>query len=592
MKWSRTFEALACQQQLYPLDKALISRNAGAWTVYSTQACQTELDRYSRMLWGLGVRKGDRVLMVPNLATHQWLFLDLAVQQLGAISVPCHVTNQAEQFQAILHETEATLCFFPTSASFQTFLPPSSQTSNLQIVLLEKDQPDSIGLEELLAKADQLSLDLEEVKSQVQDTDLACIIYTSGTSGQPKGVMLSHANIVSNIKAALSILPLQPGKKSLSFLPFSHIFERTTIYAYLASGTSLYLTEDRDHLLSAFRQVRPHYFTAVPRILERMYDQVLEFQAKQAWWMRRIIQWALKLGINYREHAKVRPMYWFQKQFARMLVFNRFRGISGGKVEAIYTGAAYLRPEIGRIFAAAGVKVREGYGMTETAPVITMNQFSPGLNRFGTVGIPIPGVEIRIDQPDESGEGEIIVRGPNVMQGYYKRPEETAEILSEEGWLRTGDVGKFVHRRFLKITDRKKDIFKTSSGKYIAPMALENHFMQSHYIEQIMVVGFQQAYVAALIRPNFELVHLWCLDEGIHWTSPQYMVHNIKVRQKIEDEIELLNQTLPNHEKLRDFHLFHDEWTVEGGHLTYTMKLIRNKIAEEFAKPIKEMFEK
>lgn len=592
MKWSRTFEAVACQQQLYPCRTALVSRRSGAWTSYSTQELQAELDRYSKMLWELGVRKGDRLIYVPNLATDHWLFLDLGIQQLGAISVPSHVTNQPEQFQAILQETEAKICVFADAEACHRFLPESYDQSGFQVILLNKGQSAHTELSELLPRADQANIDLDEIREQVVDTDLACIIYTSGTSGQPKGVMLSHGNIVNNIKSALSILPLQPEKKALSFLPFSHIFERTTIYAYLASGTSLYLTEDRDHLLTAFQKVRPHYFTAVPRILESMYDGVLEFQAKQAWWMRRIIQWALKLGVNYREHAKVRPMYWFQKQFARLLVFNRFRKISGGKVEAIYTGAAYLRPEIGRIFAAAGVKVREGYGMTEASPVISMNQFSPGLNRFGTVGVPIPGVEVRIDEPDEEGEGEIVVRGPNVMQGYYKRPEETAKVLSEDGWLRTGDVGKFVHRRFLKITDRKKDIFKTSSGKYISPMVLENHFMQSHYIEQIMVVGFQQAYVAGLIRPNFELIHLWCIDEGIHWTSPQYMVHNIKVRKKIEEEIEQLNEGLPSHEKMRDFHLFHDEWTVEGGHLTYTMKLIRNKIAEEFAKPIKEMFEK
>ncbi|MEL7341766.1 MAG: AMP-binding protein, partial [Bacteroidota bacterium] len=386
-----------------------------------------------------------------------------------------------------------------------------------QAVLLLHDAARSSLLEKLPNQAtcslaaDYPPQDFTPQTEQLAD-ELAYLLYTSGSTGRPKGVMLSHDNIVSNIKSVLPLLPLEPGEKVLSFLPFSHIFERTILYAYLAIGMSVHLAEDREELVNIFQKVRPHYFSAVPRILERMYDNVLAHQLQQGWYQRRIMRWALSLGLNYRESVKVRPWYWFQQQVAKLLVFNRFRYRLGGKVKAIFSGAAYLDPRLSRLFAAAGIKVREGYGMSETAPILTFNQFSPGLYRFGTVGIPIPGVVVVIDRPDETGQGEILVKGPNVMQGYFKQPEETAKVFTPEGWLRTGDVGKFVKNRFLQITDRKKDIFKTSSGKYVSPLVLENHFRQSEYIEQIMILGFKRPHVAALIKPNFEQLQLWCME--------------------------------------------------------------------------------
>ncbi len=585
MKWSRTFEVLSCQQLLAPQSKALVSYQGGKWQSYTSQEVQTETDRYAQNLWQLGVRPGDRIILVPNLATYQWLFLDLAIQSLGAVSVPCHWSNRPDQFQLMIAETEAKLCFFLDSESRDRFMPTASQ--NAQFICLQEGDD---AVFPTLEAPNQEIADLATIREQVKETDLSCIIYTSGTTGVPKGVMLTHQNIVSNIKSVLPLLPIEAGERTLSFLPFGHIFEHTIMYAYLALGVSIHLAEDRDNLQEIFKQAQPHYFTAVPRILERMYDNVIAYQVGKPWWTRRIMNWALKLGKGYREEAKMRPAYWFQKQVARILVFNRFRSMIGGKVKAIFTGAAYLQPDLGRLFAAAGIKVREGYGMSETSPIITFNQFSPGMNRFGTVGLPVPGVRVVIDRPDENGEGEILVQGPNVMQGYYKRPEETAKTITAEGWLRTGDVGKFVKNRFLKITDRKKDIFKTSSGKYVSPLVLENHFRESAYIEQIMIIGFHRAFVTALIRPSFDLLHLWCIENQIHWTSPQYMLHNIKVRQKLQSEIDLLNESLPTHEKIRDFHLFHEEWTVETGQLTYTMKLVRDQIAEDFSKPIEAMY--
>ncbi|MEL6652202.1 MAG: long-chain fatty acid--CoA ligase [Bacteroidota bacterium] len=583
MKWSRTFEVVLCQQQRYPQAKALSSYAKGAWPTYSTEELQQKIDHYSRALWQMGVRPGEKLIIVPDLTSEQWLLLDLAIQQLGAAVVPFHWSSQPSHFEAIVEETEARFCFFGDEASRDRLWTAASP--NVKTVVLTK------GEFSLALDLESTQLDLEAIKASVKSDELCCIIYTSGTTGRPKGVMLSHDNIVSNIKSVLPLLPLEPGERVLSFLPFSHIFERTILYAYLAMGMSVHLAEDREELVNIFQKVRPHYFSAVPRILERMYDNVLAHQLQQGWYKRRIMRWALKLGTNYREAVKLRPWYWFQQELAKMLVFNRFRHQLGGKVKAIFSGAAYLDPKLSRLFAAAGIKVREGYGMSETAPILTFNQFSPGLYRFGTVGVPIPGVVVVIDRPDENGQGEILVKGPNVMKGYFKQPEETEKVFTPEGWLRTGDVGKFVKNRFLQITDRKKDIFKTSSGKYVSPLVLENHFRQSEYIEQIMILGFKRPHVTALIKPNFEQLQLWCMEQEIHWTGPQYMLHNIKVIQKIQEEIDPLNESLSKHEQLRGFHLFHEEWTPESGHLSYTMKLLRPKIVNDFTKQIEAMYQ-
>ena len=591
MNWTRTFDILRLQAQNFSNSHALVDRKEGKWSPLSSEECLERMNHYSIMLLAIGLKQGEMMLIVPTEANIDWILLDQAAQQIGVIVVPIHATSQAYQFAHIATETEAAYCFFSDRKSGEKFLSEENDSLKIKSYFLSGEEEDEYSLQYLLGKeGDSEKWDLNEIRSKVQPSDLSCIIYTSGTTGIPKGVMLTHENIVSNVKSVLTLLPLSPKKRAISFLPYSHIFERTTIYCYLATGVCLYLPGDRAVLQQAFKEVKPHYFTTVPRILEKMYEQLIAYRTQGGWFRENVVGWALEIGKRYKESAKMRPLFYLKRQIAKWLVFNRFRHISGGKVEAILTGAAYLRPDIGRTFAAAGIRVREGYGMTETSPVVTMNRFQPGLNRFGTVGLHIPGVEVRIEDPDESGEGEILVRGPNVMKGYYKRPSETAQVLGEDGWLRTGDVGKFVHKRFLQITDRRKDIFKTSSGKYVAPMLLENHFSQSNYIEQIMIIGFQRPFVTALIKPNFDLLKAWCEDHQIHWTSPQYMVLNIRVKQKVMEEIERLNESLPNYERIRDFHLLHEEWTTENGHLTYTLKLVRAKIEQDYGKAIKALY--
>lgn len=588
---SRTFDLLPSQQERFPNEKALVSRRADRWLSYSCAACLAEIDRYSWALIGLGVQPGDRVLIVPHLASAEWIFLDFAIQQLGAIVVPVHFTSNPQQLDYIINHTEAKCCFVAHAELGAKFGDVLDQHPDLEVFFIEGAGRGK-SLEELLKQhVVNPNGDLQALKDQVKEDDLSAIIYTSGTTGIPKGVMLSHRNIVSNVKATVPLLPVEPGKKALSFLPFSHIFERMALLTYMAAGLSIHTLVDRPYLPQALLEVRPNIFTAVPRILEKMYDQVLAIQADRSALKRGLAAWALKIGMSFQERPGFRFVYWCKLQMAKVLVLNRLKRNLGGKVDAIIVGAAFLQPGLGRLMGAMGIKAREGYGMTETAAAAAINRFQPGLYAFGTVGLPVSGVQIKIDEPNEEGEGEILIKGPNVMQGYYKQAEETAKVLGADGWLHTGDVGKFVKKRFLQITDRKKDIFKTSSGKYVSPLVLENHFKQSPFIEQIMVIGFQKPYVTALIYPNFELLEHWSKENKVHWTSPQYMAINIKVRQRMREELDAYNQELPNYQTIRAFHLFHEEWTMESGLLTYTMKLMRPKILTAFQKEIAQLYE-
>jgi long-chain acyl-CoA synthetase len=402
--------------------------------------------------------------------------------------------------------------------------------------------------------------------------------------------MLTHRNIAHSIRAILTLLPLEPKHRVLSFLPFSHILERATCYAYLAFGVSLYFSQNKESFAHDFKTVKPYFCTCVPRVLERMYDFMQEQLLQKNLFKKKLISWALNVGKRYGSTNKFQLLFTIHLFFARILVLSLWRKKLGGEIRYMAVGAASLQPEIGRLFSAAGIYIVEGYGMTETAPLISINRYEPGLNHFGTVGIAIPGIEVKLDEPNEEQEGEILVKGPNVMLGYFKRPELTKEVLTADGWFHTGDIGKFVHGRFLKITDRKKDIFKTSSGKYIAPQVLQNLFANSPFIQRCLIIGFQRPFVTALIVPHFELLEAWCAQESIHWTSPQFMVHNIKVRAKLQQEVDRLNEELPNVERVRDFVLCHQEWSMEAGEITTTLKPIRKTLLEHYDKEIEKMY--
>ncbi|HNL39462.1 MAG TPA: AMP-binding protein, partial [Saprospiraceae bacterium] len=435
---------------------------------------------------------------------------------------------------------------------------------------------------------------ISALRDAIDPGKLATIIYTSGSTGFPKGVMLSHANIVSNVKAVLAIVPVHPGSQVLSFLPISHIFERMVTLVYVAAGASIWFAGASDDLPATFKAVRPQFFTAVPRILERAFDTLLDQRNKLGLFGKKVFDWAVALGERFPVAGRLNMMplsYRLQLLVANWLVFRHWRDALGGRVEAIAVGAAALQPRLARLFSAAGIDVREGYGLTETSPVVSFNRFEPGGVQLGTVGIPAPGVEVRIMGANESGVGEIEVRGPNVMMGYWNLPEDTAERFTADGWFKTGDLGQIVHKRFLQITGRLSEVFKTSGGKFVAPAFVEQQLLTSPYIDQCAVFGANQPYVAALILPDFVKLEAWCHANKVHWTAPAYMIHNPKVEKLFRREIDRINEeALAAVEKVRAFRLLSDSWTTESGVLTTTLKPRRGALWERYSVEIEEMY--
>jgi long-chain acyl-CoA synthetase len=590
--FTRIFDILTYQEEKYPNARALNSLVDGTWKGFSIGEIRAKVDAISCWFISNNYQKGDKIIFVPMIGNPQWVMIDYACQQVGLITVPIHPTSSVHDIEVIVTETEPKLCITADASLYQVFLAAVEKLkAPLEVShLVSGVEGYSQGFQSHSPTPELLSA-LGEIKAKIKEDDVQTILYTSGSSGTPKGVVLTHRNIIHNIKAILTLLPLEPTHRVLSFLPFSHILERMACYGYMAFGVSLYFSHNKENFASDFNSVRPFFCTSVPRVLEKLYDFMEEQSMQRNWVKRKLITWAMDVGKQYGHGGRIKPWLAIKLFFARVLVLNRWRKKLGGKIRYMVVGAASLRPEIGKMFTASGIHVIEGYGMTETAPLITINRYEPGLNRFGTVGMTIPGIEVRIDEPDEQGEGEILVKGPNVMSGYFKRPELTQAAFTEDGWFRTGDIGKFVHNRFLKITDRKKDIFKTSAGKYIAPQPLQNHFKKSPFIERCLIIGFQRPYVTALFVPHMEVVHAWCLQENIHWTSPQFMVHNIKVRAKIQQEVDQLNESLPNIEQVKNFVLCPTDWTTERGELTNTLKPVRQKLMSNYQAEIEKMYE-
>jgi long-chain acyl-CoA synthetase len=580
--FTRIFDILSYQRKKYPNATALNAFESGRWKGYSIEDIQRSVDLISCWLISNGYTKDDKIIFVPVIGNPGWVMLDFACQQIGVITVPVHPTSAHSDIDLILTETEPKLCIVADQELCKKFEGSAEKVSidNLEAFL----QKATAGTN------DEIQSKLTEIKSTILPSDILSILYTSGSSGVPKGVILTHNNIIHNIKTILTLLPLEPQHRVLSFLPFSHILERMACYGYMAFGVSLYFSQSKESFAHDFNTVRPFFCTSVPRVLEKLYDFMEEQSMQRNWVKRKLITWAMHVGKQY-GGGRIKLWLGIKLFFARILVLRQWRKKLGGKIRYMVVGAASLRPEIGRMFTASGIHVIEGYGMTETAPLITINRYEPGLNRFGTVGMIIPGIDVIIDEPNENQEGEILVKGPNVMVGYFKRPELTHAAFTEDGWFRTGDVGKFVQQRFLKITDRKKDIFKTSAGKYIAPQPLQNHFVKSPFIERCLIMGFQKPYVTALLVPHFEVLKSWCLQEDIHWTSSQFMVHNIKVRAKLQQEVDKLNEPLPNIEQVRNFVLCAEDWTTERGELTNTLKPVRQKLMSNYESEIEKMYE-
>lgn len=527
----------------------------------------------------LGVQPNDKIAVISMTNRTEWNICDIGILQLGAQNVPIYPTISEEDYAYVLNHSESKYVFVSCNEVRDKVMSIKDKVPSLIEVYSFEDIDNCKNWSEVLELGADTSnqSEVDALKAAVTTKDLATLIYTSGTTGRPKGVMLSHENIVSNALASAYRLPLaETGMRALSFLPVCHIYERMLMYLYQYKGVSIFFAESLETISDNLKEVKPQVMTAVPRLLEKVYDKIIAKGAALTGVKKKLFFWAVDLGLKYEPYGQ--NGWWYEKQLAlaRKLIFSKWKEGLGGNLDLIASGSAALQPRLARIFNAAEMGIMEGYGLTETSPVCSVNDMRDGGFRIGTVGKLLPGVEVKIAE-----DGEILVKGPNVMIGYYKDQEKTEEVL-KNGYFHTGDIGHIDEDGFLKITDRKKEMFKTSGGKYVAPQLLENRFKQSRFIEQIMVIGEGQKMPAALIQPNFEFLEEWAKMKNISYSNLDELLASERVQDRYQQEVTEANETFAKWEKIKAFRLTHDAWTVEGGHLTPTMKLKRKIIRENY----------
>jgi len=575
---TRLFDFPRYQLQTYNLDKALVKKQDGAWVATSTREYVDKANAVSRGLLRLGVKPNDRIALISMTNRTEWNIMDIGILQLGAQNVPIYPTISEEEYAYVLNHSEATYCFVSCGEVLGKIKAIKDQVPSLNDIYSFDTLPNCKNWSEVLELGADTSNQprVEELMKAVSPGDLATLIYTSGTTGRPKGVMLSHDNIVSNVISCQKRVPFEFGSSALSFLPVCHIFERMILYLYQYCGITVYFAEGLDKISDNLKEVKPHVMTVVPRLLEKVYDKIIARGTELTGFKKKLFFWAVELGLKFEPYGANGRLYEMKLSLARKLIFKKWRDGLGGNLQTMVSGSAALQQRLSRIFGAAEIKVMEGYGLTETSPVISVNDERNKGWRIGTVGRIIEGVEVKI-----ANDGEILCKGPNVMMGYYKDPEKTAEVL-KDGYFHTGDIGEIDSEGFLKITDRKKEMFKTSGGKYVAPQILENSFKQSRFIEQVMVVGEGEKMPAALIQPNFEFIFDWAARHKVTLGQNSDIVHNEKVLARIQDEVDHANEKFAKWEKVKQFRLTPDVWTVDDGHLTPTMKLRRKIIKEKY----------
>lgn len=569
-KVTRVFDLLKYSLEK-PKPEFINGKISGQWVNYSTDHFCKTVDNLSRGLVQIGIEKGGRVAVMSHNRP-EWNIADFAANQLGAYQIPLYPTLASHDIEFILKDAEITIIFVSTEELYAKLLPCVAKI-NPDIKIFSFDTiKDANHWSIILAEGEKASnIDLEEYRSAITPDDLLTIIYTSGTTGTPKGVMLTHSNLVSNFKNSEVILPKNL-EKGLSFLPLSHIFERMVIYLYIYARIDVYYAESMETIVADIQYVKPQVFSTVPRLLEKVYDKILEKGKELDGLKKQIFFWALRLAENFDTNAGA--WYNFKLNIARKLVFKKWQAALGGNIGVIISGGAALNPRLARIFWASGMPVFEGYGLTETSPVITVNHANGIM--FGTVGELIKGAELKI-----AADGEILARGENVMKGYYNRPDLTAKEIDAEGWFHTGDIGELIDGRFLKITDRKKEMFKTAGGKYVAPQILENKYKESSFIEQIMVLGENRKFPSALIVPNFGVLKKWAGKHNITFLSESELIKNLSVSEKIQEEIDRFGVNFGKWEKVKRFALLATEWSIDGGELTPKLSLKRKVIYEK-----------
>ncbi len=612
MEFTRLFEIPYYQQEKFPQEKAFGHRlENGELRYWSIDQFITEVNQISFGLLELGVQKGDKIALISYNNRPEWNILDIAIQQVGAINVPVYPTISPREFEYIFNDAEVKYCFVGLDGPGDLLKKVrNSKAKSLKEVYTFDKTANAPYWEDLKRDGDFKAL--QQIKDSILPEHVATFIYTSGTTGNPKGVVLTHNNIVSNVKAVCPIIPIDPGNRTLSFLPLCHVFERMVIYGYMKLGASVTYcgTKSLGGEEGELQGIKPHFFTTVPRLLEKVYEKIYGKGLELTGLKKKLFFWALDMTEDYEYDKSYGIGKSVKLAIADKLIFSKWREALGGNIKGIVTGAAPCPAKMARVFSAAGIPIREGYGLSETSPALSINRFEPGGALLGTVGPAVKGVTIKIDPANgdyKKGEGEILAQGPNIMQGYHNLPEKTAEVIDQKGWFHTGDIGKFVKdksgKKFLKITGRKKALLKTSGGKYVAPEPIEKKFKEEFLIEQMMVVGESKKFVSALIVPSPDALKDWCSENGVACEitaipgnpdlkeiSPATL-EDAKVLAKYKEVVESINPHFSHIEQIKKFKLLCQPWDVSSGELTPTMKIKRRVIRDKYKSEINKMYE-
>ncbi len=588
----RLFDCLAWHLERVPLEVMLSGKEAGQWKTYSTKTVAATVDKLSAGLLSLGIGPNDMTVegrdKVAILCKNrpEWLMVDLAVQQIGAILVPIYPTINVNELEFVLKDAQVKIAFVNDEDLFLKVLSLKERIPSLKEIYTFDHAPNAKHWKEVVERSSPESIEkIKPIADKIAYEDVATILYTSGTTGTPKGVMLTHRNILSNVVASLPCFPPGENMKALSFLPLNHIFEKMVSYIYLFRGTSIYYAESLEAIGDNLKEVKPDMFTTVPRLLEKVYDKIMQKGSQLTGVKKKLFFWAHDLAEKFEINANQGFWYNMQLKLANKLIFNKWREALGNNIKCIVTGGAACQVRLIRIFTAAEIVIMEGYGLTETSPVIAVNRFQEKDRMFGTTGPLINEVEVKIAE-----DGEILCKGPNVMLGYYKRPDLTAEVLNNEGWFHTGDIGLMVNNKFLKITDRKKELFKTSGGKYVAPLPVENKLKESPFIEQVMIVGPERKFVGALIIPSFPNLREWARQNTIPDGSNEELLRNEKVQVLYKDIIETFNKYFNHVEQIKKFELLPHEWSIDTGEMTPKLSMKRKVITEKYKEAIERIY--
>lgn len=583
---TRLFDFPYHQKEKYNIPDALVTKQDGVWVKTSTEEYIEKANTISRALLRLGIQKNDKIAIISSNNRTEWHIMDIGILQTGAQTVPVYPTISEADYEYILNHSEASYCFVSDDVVLDKLNAIKNNVPKLKEIYCFNTIGGCKNWSELLELGKDTSNqdEVEERKNNVKPLELATIIYTSGTTGKPKGVMLSHNNIVSNVLDSASRIPFEAGKsKALSFLPICHIYERMVTYIYQYYGVAIYFGESIEKISDNVKEVGPNVMTGVPRLIEKVYEKIIAKGSELTGIKKKLFFWAISVGLKYEPDGANGWWYEFQLSIARKLIFSKWKAGLGGNLDLIVNGSAALQPRLARVFAAAEIYVMEGYGLSETSPVISVNDRRNGGFKIGTAGKIIDNVEVKIAE-----DGEILCKGPNVMMGYYKDEKLTSEAIVD-GYFHTGDIGQVDKDGFLKITDRKKEMFKTSGGKYIAPQLIENAMKQSRFIGEIMVVGDGEKMPGAFIQPDFEFVKQWAKKKNVNIGSTNKEIStNEEVIKRIDEEVERINEKFGNWERIKRFQLTPDVWSIDGGHLTPTMKLKRKSVMEIY----KDLYDK